>query len=104
LLNQLNSEKCDLSGLGDNELTRAGKAIDNANKLGAEKVIVDKDITSGNSKLNLLFTAEIYNACHGLEPKDEAEQKEQFEKAKLLEEKGDPNDTREERCIIPLFI
>lgn len=99
LLNQLNQDKCDLSGLGDNENTRAKKAIDNAEKLGVEKMIKEKDITSGNNKLNLLFTAEIYNACHGLEPKTEAEQKEQFEKAKLMEEKGDPNDTREERSF-----
>ena len=100
LLNQLNGELCDLSGLGDNETTRASKCIDNASKLGTEKVIKEKDITSGNNKLNLLFTAEIYNACHGLEPKNEEEQKEQYEKAKLMEEKGDPNDTREERCNI----
>lgn len=96
-MNQLNPDLCDKSGLADNEETRAQKAIDNAEKLGVERCITAKDINSANPRLNLLFTSLIYNACHGLEPKTQ-EEKEQYEAAKLLEEKADPNDTREERC------
>lgn len=63
LLNQLNGDKCNLAGLEAGEEQRAQKVIDDANKLGVYKMIRGKDITTGNSKLNLLFIAEIYNAC-----------------------------------------
>jgi len=42
----------------------------------------EKDITSGNQKLNLLFCAEIFNKCPGLVPTEE----EKYEMAKLLED------------------
>ena len=98
LLNQLDSELCDKSGLDDDLQKRAEKVIQNAIKIGVEDTIKPRDIISGNQKLNLLFTSLIYNAKHGLEPKDDKD-KELFEKAKMLEENADPGDTREERAF-----
>ena len=74
LLNQLDKSKCDTSGLKDKENKRCQKVIDNAEKVGAVKFLsTPHEITCGNPKLNMLFTASIYNAKPGLEDVDERE-------------------------------
>lgn len=95
LLNQLNKEKCDKSALDEEDLTkRAEKVIENAGKVGAEAYIAPNDIVKGNNNLNLLFTASIFNSCHGLDPPTEQEA---YDAAKLLED--DAEGTREERAF-----
>lgn len=67
LLNQLNPELCDKSALDEDDLhKRAAIVLQNANKLGAQTHIQPNDITSGNDKLNIMFTAAIYNTFNGL--------------------------------------
>lgn len=66
LLNQLDSENCDDSGLNDPEEERVGKAVENAAKLGVSKFVTPQDILSANEKLNFLFCYEIYRRKNGL--------------------------------------
>ena len=73
---------------------RAKKVIDNSKKLGAESYITPDDIVSGNSKLNTLFVASIFNAYPGLSP---ATEEELYEAAKLLDD--DVEGAREERAF-----
>ena len=95
LLNQLNKNLCDKSALNDSDLKkRAKKVIDNSKKLGAESYITPDDIVAGNSKLNTLFVASIFNAYPGLEPPTEQEA---MEAAKLLDD--DVEGAREERAF-----
>jgi hypothetical protein len=94
LLNQLNKGVCDKNGLTEENLTkRAQIVLDNAKKINVESYITANDINTGNQKLNLLFTAAIFNECHGLDPPTE----EEYESAKLLED--DIEGSREERCF-----
>lgn len=51
-----------------------------------------KDILSGNSRLNILFCAEIFNNCPGLEATEE-----EYNAAKFLDD--DIEGSREERCF-----
>ena len=95
LLNQLDSTKCDKVALQETDLIKRGqKVLENAKKLGASTYITPHDITTGNQKLNLMFTADIFNNCHGLEDLTE---KEAYEAAKLLDD--DVEGTREERAF-----
>jgi plastin-1 len=95
LLNQLNKDLCDKSALKETDpRTRAQKVLDNSKKLGVETYITPKDICDGNIKLNTLFTAAIFNQCHGLDPPTEEEQ---YEAAKLLSD--DAEGSREERAF-----
>lgn len=95
LLNQLDKEKCDKSPLNEPDLhKRAGMVLNNAKKLGAESYITEKDVVNGNNKLNVLFTAAIFNACPGLDPPTKEEE---YEAAKLLED--DAEGCREERAF-----
>ena len=95
LLNQLNSNLCDKSALNEQDKKkRAKKVIDNSKKLGAESYITPEDIVAGNSKLNTLFVASIFNAYPGLEP---ATEEEKYEAAKLLDD--DVEGAREERAF-----
>lgn len=76
LLNQLDSEKCDDSGLNDSEEVRVSKVVDNANNLGVPKFVRPQDIQSANEKLNLLFCYEIYlrkNGLRNVEPFSDAD-------------------------------
>lgn len=94
LLNQLDKEHCDKSALQESDLQkRAAMVIENSTKVGAESYITPNDICSGNNNLNLLFTASIFNSCHGLDPPTEQEA---YDAAKLLED--DAEGTREERA------
>ena len=95
LLNQLNKSLCDKSALNEpDKKKRARKVIDNSKKLGAESYITPDDIVAGNSKLNTLFVASIFNAYPGLDP---ATEEEMYEAAKLLDD--DVEGAREERAF-----
>jgi len=95
LLNQLDKTKCDKSPLEETDLTkRAQKMLDQSKKLGVESFITTKDVTTGNNKLNILYTAAIFNTCHGLDPPSEQEA---YDAAKLLND--DIEGTREERAF-----
>ena len=95
LLHQLNKNLCDKSALNEEDKKkRAKKVIDNSKKLGAESYITPDDIVAGNSKLNTLFVASIFNAYPGLEP---ATEQEMYEAAKLLDD--DVEGAREERAF-----
>lgn len=93
LLNQLN-KSCGLDQIKEENLDkRAGAVLNNAKKIGVESYIKSSDICDGNQKLNVLFTADIFNHCHGLDPLTE----EEYESAKLLED--DAEGSREERSF-----
>ena len=95
LLNQLNKNLCDKSALDEpDKKKRAKKVIENSKKLGAESYITPDDIVAGNSKLNTLFVASIFNAYPGLDP---ATEQEMYEAAKLLDD--DVEGAREERAF-----
>lgn len=68
VLNSLDKEKCNLSGLSESDLVkRADIAIKNAESIGTAALIRPADIVSGNSKLLTIFVAELFNTRHGLE-------------------------------------
>lgn len=93
LLNQLN-KSLDTSAISDSNLTkRAEVVLANAKKLNVESYITPADIVNGNQKLNVLFTAAIFNECHGLDPPTD----EEYEAAKLLDD--DIEGSREERSF-----
>lgn len=72
VLNQIDSSKCNLVPLDDDNLTsRAGKMIDNSENLGVPRVIEPGHIISNNVKVNTLFCSYIFNTKHGLKPLDE---------------------------------
>lgn len=97
LLNQLDPKQCDKSALDESdEVKRGTKVLANAKKIGVESYITALDIKNGNERLNLLFTAEIFNHLHGLEDLNK-EEEEAYEKAKLLDD--DVEGTREERAF-----
>jgi len=74
LLNQLAPNQCDRAPLSEGDLTkRAGKMLDNADKLGCKKFVRPRDVVKGNPKLNLAFVANLFNTHPGLEPLSEAE-------------------------------
>lgn len=93
LLNQLDPSKCSKDPLSLPPEGRAAKVIESAQKIGVPPLFIPAYITSGNAKLNLLFTATIFNICPGLEATDV----EKKEAAKLVEE--DVGDSREERAF-----
>jgi len=95
LLNQLDKNKCNKSPLDESDLTKsAGKMLDQSRNLGVDSYITPRDVVTGNSKLNVLYTAAIFNTCHGLDPPSEQEA---YDAAKLLND--DVEGTREERAF-----
>jgi len=72
---------------------RAQGVINQAQALNVKTFIQKGDIVSGNPKLNLAFTAAIFNQCPGLDPLTEEEVK----KAGLMDD--DVGDSREERSF-----
>jgi len=94
LLNQLNKNQCSTTALSEEDLKKRGQAVlNNAKKINVESYITPDDIVTGNQKLNVLFTAAIFNECHGLDPPTE----EEYDAAKLLED--DVEGSREERSF-----
>jgi len=59
--------KCNLDPLDWDNNKRAAQVIDSAQGVGAKPFIKAKDILDGNDRLNLAFTAQLFNACPGLE-------------------------------------
>ena len=97
VLNQLDKDKCTLVGLDEaDDVKRAQISIDNSFALGCDDVIGAKDIVKGNSKVNSMFVAEIFNTKHGL-PDLEEEQKEAIDTA--LNDYDDIEGSREERAF-----
>jgi len=94
VLKSIGGGKCDLDPLNWDSAKRAQKVLDNATAIGANAFIKAKDILDGNDKLNLAFTAQLFNAAPGLEPLKEEEQK---ELAGLMDD--DAGDSREERAF-----
>jgi plastin-1 len=95
LLKSISNGKCDADPLNWGDAgKRAQKVLDNANSIGANVFIKPKDILDGNEKLNLAFTAQLFNAAPGLEPLKEEEKK---ELAGLMDD--DAGDSREERAF-----
>jgi len=94
LLNQIAPGMCSKDPLKTTDTTkRAGQVLENAGKLNVKCFIKPRDIVSGNSKLNLIFTAAIFNQCPGLEPLTTEEVK----KAGIMDD--DKGDSREERVF-----
>jgi len=95
LLNHLNPKKCTLDPLDEKDnLKRADMVVRNAEALGAKVFIAPKDIVDRNERLNLAFTASIFNHCPGLIPITDEEEK---ELTGMMED--DVGDTREERAF-----
>lgn len=94
LLHQIAPNTCDTDALKTQDLKdRATKVLQNATKLNVKCFIKPRDIVSGNPKLNLIFTAAIFNQCPGLDPLNDEEVK----KAGLMDD--DKGDSREERMF-----
>jgi len=94
LLHQIAPGTCDKSALSTNDMTsRANSVLGNAAKLNVKAFIKANDIVKGNPRLNLAFTAAIFNQCPGLDPLTE----EELEKAGLMDD--DFGDSREERAF-----
>lgn len=94
LLSQIAPQTCNRDALADPDVTsRAEKVLVNARKLEVPTFIQPRDITTGNARLNLAFTAAIFNQCPGLDPIS----KEEMEKAGLMQD--DFGDSREERAF-----
>lgn len=92
LLNQLDPEKIDKSGLDDDQNKRAEKVLDNSKVLGVVPFMEVPELLSANPDLNFLFSYDIFCSKPGLSLNEE----EKFEAAGLL--KDDVGDSREERC------
>lgn len=93
LLHQIAPGTCDDKALRENsKKKRAGMVLNNAKKLDVEAFITPNDICKGNPRLNLAFTAAIFNQCPGLDPLEE----EELEKIGLDE---DEEGSREERAF-----
>lgn len=71
------------------------KVLKNAELLGAVPFLDDAyDLCSGNSKLNMLFTASIFNANSGLDDEEIDEEVLEKIKAALDSKDGDPREER----------
>lgn len=95
LLNKLNSRKCSKDALDEKEpLKRADMVVKNAERYGAKVFIKPDDIVSRNEKLNLAFTASIFNHNNGLKPITAEEEKHLIG---MMDD--DVGDSREERAF-----
>jgi len=72
---------------------RAAKVLANARAVEVKTFIKPRDIVAGNPRLNLVFTAAIFNQCPGLDPLTQ----EEIDKAGLMDD--DFGDSREERAF-----
>jgi len=84
VMNRISPNDCDTSALNlSDKKKRATKVIENARKLGCRPFVKSRDIYSGNRKLNLAFTADLFNTAPGLDPLEE-EALQELEKAGLF--------------------
>lgn len=96
LLNQLDPEKCDKSGLAETDIVkRTGIVVTNGQKLGVKPFIRASALSQGNPKLNLVFLSLLFNAKHGLQISQE--KKKEVEKATLIDDAKEG--TKEERTF-----
>lgn len=94
VLNRLDAAQCPLEGISDEDLDqRAAKMITNALAIGVPDLVTSHDITQGNTKVNTLFVAAIFNTKHGLEDLT----KEEYEAASMVDD--DVEGTAEERAF-----
>lgn len=95
VLHQLDKDCIDLNEVKneDDERKRAKLVLDGATKLGITPLIGPADIVSGNTKLNTIFTADVFNHKHGLEELTQ----EEYEAAAMLDD--DVEGSREERSF-----
>lgn len=94
LLHQISPQQCDTTALQHTDiLQRAQIVLDNAKRLDVKAPIKPPDITSANPRLNLIFTAAIFNQVPGLDPLT----KDELDKAGLIDD--DVGDSREERAF-----
>lgn len=94
LLNQLNPKKCDKKPMSEkNLMKRADGMLGNARKLGVKVFIKPEDVIAKNERLNLAFTASVFNHCPGLDPPTAEEEK----MAGMMDD--DVGDSREERAF-----
>ncbi|ETN97679.1 fimbrin-like 71 K protein, partial [Reticulomyxa filosa] len=90
-------QQCNTDALSWSDVyKRAQKVLDNASAIGAKVFIKAKDIVDGNEKLNLAFTAQLFNTAPGLEPLKKEEQK---ELTGIIDDDHDPTGSREERAF-----
>lgn len=95
LLQQIGEGKCDNSPMNESDLVRRAEAmLQQADRLGCRKFLSPHDVTKGHQRLNLAFTANLFNTHPGLEPPTEEEK---YMAAGLLED--DIGDSREERAF-----
>jgi len=94
LLKSIAPDKCNLDPLNWDNTKRANQVLANSEKIGAKAFIKPQDILAGNEKLNLAFTAQLFNTCPGLDPLKAEEEK---ELAGLMND--DAGDSREERAF-----
>lgn len=92
LLHQLAPDSCPIIRATD-ATERARGVIANAKNLDVDAFVAPADIVQGNSKLNLAFVAQLFNACPGLEITEE----ERVDMASMLDD--DEGDNREERVF-----
>jgi len=76
LLNQLKPEECSRAPLQTGDLReRAEEVLQNADRIGCRKYLTPASLVAGNPRLNLAFTANLFNTWPGLAPLEEAEAK-----------------------------
>eukprot|EP00479_Gromia_sphaerica_P014798 TRINITY_DN905_c0_g1_i2.p2 TRINITY_DN905_c0_g1~~TRINITY_DN905_c0_g1_i2.p2 ORF type:complete len:183 (-),score=58.43 TRINITY_DN905_c0_g1_i2:644-1192(-) len=82
-MHQIAPGTCGMDHMGAGDMTeRAEGVLDNGKKLGVHAFIKPTDIVKGNHRLNLAFTASIFNACPGLDPLEEEIEIEEFEETR----------------------
>lgn len=94
VLNQLDPANCTLEALEEgDDLQRAEKMIASSKAMGVEDCIGAADLVKGNSKVNSVFVAAIFNTKTGLQELTQ----EEFEAAGLIDD--DIDGARDERAI-----
>lgn len=69
LLNRISGGKCTKDPLNEKNVTsRAEKMLQQADNIGCKKFVKAGDVVKGNSKLNLAFTANLFNNYPALDP------------------------------------
>ncbi len=96
VMHQIDSSTVGMDNLdNENQTDRAKNVIGGAEKLGFKPYLMPSHIVSGNNKLNTIFTTQIFNANHGLEPLTK-EEEEEYESVQLIDD--DVAGTQEERA------
>jgi len=95
LLHKIAPEHCNLDGMKETEpVKRAELVLANAEKLGCKRFIKAEDIASGNNRLNMSFTAQLFNTWPALAPLEEVD-----DKLKILLDEENSAENREERSF-----